>query len=136
MTIQLQLKIIIIIIIIIPRDIICLRNMSINTLHKGAYYYYYYYYYISSFYKIRLKQSFQLFLSSQSHLFLWGVGLKNFYALLTHEVWQIMSKVKTSGCHNVPIRSVEVHWIKNYTQLHFLSSTNHTNTQLQTTVLS
>ena len=27
--------IIIIIIIIIPRDIFCLRNMSINTLHEG-----------------------------------------------------------------------------------------------------
>ena len=22
-----------------PRDIVCLRNMSINTLHKGDYYY-------------------------------------------------------------------------------------------------
>ena len=37
-----------------PRDIVCLRNMSISTLHKGDYddddnnnnkYYYYYYYY-------------------------------------------------------------------------------------------
>ena len=27
--------IIIIIIIVFPRDILCLRNMSINTLHKG-----------------------------------------------------------------------------------------------------
>jgi hypothetical protein len=27
--------IIIIILIVFPRDIVCLRNMSINTLHKG-----------------------------------------------------------------------------------------------------
>jgi len=42
---------------VFPRDIACLRNMSINTLHKGDdnddndnnnrnYYYYYYYYYL------------------------------------------------------------------------------------------
>ena len=30
-------------------DIVCLRNISINTLHKGDYYYYYYYYYYYSF---------------------------------------------------------------------------------------
>jgi len=27
---------------VFPRDIICLRNISINTQHKGDYYYYYY----------------------------------------------------------------------------------------------
>jgi hypothetical protein len=33
-----------------PRDMVCLRNISVDTLHKGGtddedYYYYYYYYY-------------------------------------------------------------------------------------------
>ena len=33
-----------------PRDMVCLRNISVDTLHKGDtedyYFYYYYYYYV------------------------------------------------------------------------------------------
>jgi len=56
-----RIIIIIIIITVFPRDIICLRNISINTLHKGDYYYYYYYYYsrVTMYCKVRILQFFK-----------------------------------------------------------------------------
>jgi hypothetical protein len=38
---------------VLSRDIDCLRDISVNTLHKRDYYYYYYYYY----YDVKLSHS-------------------------------------------------------------------------------